>query len=239
MSWPSPGDRRVVVVTGGARGIGQAIARRFAEEGATVVAADVEPAEQHDGTVRHERADVSCADDVAELFSRVIGDYGRVDVLVNNAGIWFRRRFMEISVDEWDRVLAVNLRGVFLCTKAVVDPMAAAGGGAIVNIGSQAGLTVTRGQGAHYHASKAAISHLTKVLAFELGRMGIRVNCVAPGATLPDPSLMPPELRAQIPLGRAGVPADLVGACVFLASPDASYITGQTLMVNGGAVAFL
>ncbi|HYB82013.1 MAG TPA: SDR family oxidoreductase [Mycobacterium sp.] len=230
---------RVVVVTGAGRGIGAAIAARFADEGAAVVAADVELPVGGDPRIDYQCVDVSCADDVTGLFSRIIAAHGRVDVLVNNAGIWFRRRFMEISVDEWDRVLAVNLRGVFLCTKAVVDPMAAAGGGAIVNIGSQAGLTVTRGQGAHYHASKAAISHLTKVLAFELGRMGIRVNCVAPGATLPDPSLMPPELRAQIPLGRAGVPADLVGACVFLASPDASYITGQTLMVNGGAVAFL
>ncbi|MGB8389326.1 SDR family NAD(P)-dependent oxidoreductase [Mycobacterium sp.] len=230
---------RVVVVTGAGRGIGAAIAARFADEGATVVAADVELPVGGDPRIDYQRVDVSSAGDVAGLFSRVIASHGRVDVLVNNAGIWFRRRFMEISVDEWDRVLAVNLRGLFLCTKAAVDSMAAAGGGAIINIGSQAGLTVTRGQGAHYHASKAAIAHLTKVLAFELGPMGIRVNCVAPGATLPDPSVLPPELLAQIPLGRAGVPADLVGACMFLASSDASYITGQTLMVNGGAVAFM
>jgi len=239
VSSQSPGGRRVVVVTGGARGIGQAIARRFADEGATVVAADVEPAEQHDGTVRHERADVSCADDVAELFSRVMGDYGRVDVLVNNAGIWFRRPFAEISVDEWDRVFGVNVRGAFLCSQAVLEPMRAAGEGCIINIGSQAGLTVTRGQGAHYHASKAAVSHLTRVLAYELGPVGIRVNCVAPSATPPDPSLVPPQLVAQIPLGRAGVPDDVTGACAFLASAEAGYITGQTLAVNGGAVAFL
>ena len=230
---------RVVVVTGAARGIGAAIAERFADDGSAVVAADVEQPVGGDPRIDYQRVDVSSADDVAGLFSHVVAAHGRVDVLVNNAGIWFRRPFMEISADEWDRVVGVNLRGVFLCTKAAVGSMAAAGGGAIINIGSQAGLTVTRGQGAHYHASKAAIAHLTKVLAFELGPMGIRVNCVAPGATLADPSSLPPELLAQIPLGRAGVPADLAGACLFLASPDASYITGQTLMVNGGAVAFV
>jgi NAD(P)-dependent dehydrogenase (short-subunit alcohol dehydrogenase family) len=240
MSEPAatPTDR-VVVVTGAARGIGAAIAARFADGGATVVAADLEPPADGDPRIRYEAVDVSSAGDVESLFSRVAADLGRVDVLVNNAGIWFRRAFTEISVEEWDQVLGVNLRGVFLCTRAVLDPMRAAGGGAIVNIGSQAGLTVTRGQGAHYHASKAAISHLTKVLAFELGPMGIRVNCVAPGATPPNPSFLPPELLAQIPLGRAGVPEDLAGACAFLASSDAAYITGQTLLVNGGAVAFL
>jgi NAD(P)-dependent dehydrogenase (short-subunit alcohol dehydrogenase family) len=116
--------------------------------------------------------------------------------------------------------------------------MRAKGGGTIINIGSQAGLTVTRGQGAHYHASKAAIAHLTKVLAFEFGPMGVRVNCVAPSVTPPDPSLVPPTV-AQIPLGRVGEPDDIAGACAFLASTEAAYITGQTLAINGGAVAFL
>ena len=173
------------------------------------------------------------------MFARVVEAHGRIDVLVNNAGIWFRRPFAEISSEEWDRVFGVNLRGVFLCTRAVLEPMRASGGGVIVNIGSQAGRTVTRGQGAHYHASKAAISHLTKVLAFELGPMGIRVNCVAPGATPPDPSLVPPSILAQIPLGRVGVRADPAGVCAFLTSADAAFITGQTLLVNGGAVALL
>jgi NAD(P)-dependent dehydrogenase (short-subunit alcohol dehydrogenase family) len=230
---------RVVVVTGAARGIGAAIAARFIRDGAIVVGADLELPEDRHPRVEYEQVDVSSADDVAALFTRVGAAHGRVDVLVNNAGIWFRRPFVEISVDEWDRVMGVNLRGVFLCTKAVIDLMTAAGGGVIVNIGSQAGLTVTRGQGAHYHASKAAIAHLTKVLAFELGPLQIRVNCVAPGATPPDPSLMPPEMLAQIPLGRVGEPEDITGACIFLASADASYITGQTLLVNGGAVALV
>lgn len=230
-------DGRVVVVTGGAKGIGAAIAARFASDGARVVAADLAPPTDGDRRIRYETVDVSAADDVESLFTRVGSDYGRVDVLVNNVGIWFRRPFTEITIDEWDRVIAVNLRGVFLCTRAALPLLQAAASGAIVNIGSQAGLTVTRGQGAHYHASKAAISHLTKALAFEFGPLGVRVNCLAPGVTLPDPVVLPPQVLDQIPLGRAGVPEDLAGACVFLASPEASYITGQTLLVNGGAVA--
>ncbi len=232
-------SEQVVVVTGAARGIGAAIAGRFAQQGATVIGADLEPPADGDPRVTYEQVDVSSADDVAALFSRIRAAHGRVDVLVNNAGIWFRRPFREISVDEWDLVMGVNLRGVFLCTKEAVELMAEAGGGAVVNLGSQAGLTVTRGQGAHYAASKAAIAHLTKVLAFELGPLGIRVNCVAPGATPVDPSLIPPEVLAQIPLGRAGVPEDTVGACAFLASAEASYITGQTLLVNGGAIGLI
>lgn len=232
-------DDRVVLVTGGAKGIGAAIAARFASDGARVVVADLEPPADPDDRIRYETVDVSSADDVESFFARVAAGYGRVDVLVNNVGIWFRKPFSEITVGEWDRVIAVNLRSVFLCIRSVLPLMEAAGGGAIVNIGSQAGVTVTRGQGAHYHASKAAVSHLTKVLAFELGPMGIRVNCLAPGVTLPETVALPPEAVKQIPLGRAGAPADLAGACAFLASPEASYITGQTLLVNGGAVALL
>jgi NAD(P)-dependent dehydrogenase (short-subunit alcohol dehydrogenase family) len=201
--------------------------------------ADLEQPPDADPRIRYETADVSVAEDVESLFARMGSDYGRLDVLVNNAGIWFRRPFKEITVDEWDRVLAVNLRSVFLCTRAALPLLEAAEGGVIVNIGSQAGVTVTRGQGAHYHASKAAISHLTKALAVEFGPIGIRVNCLAPGATFADPSFLPPQILDQIPLGRGGVPGDLAGACAFLASPDAAYITGQTLLVNGGAVALM
>ena len=233
------GTDRVVLVTGGAGNIGAAIAARFASDGARVVVADLKVPADADARIRYETADVSVEDDVEALFERIKSEYGRVDVLVNNVGIWFRRPFKEITVDEWDRIIAVNLRGVFLCIRAVLPLMEAAGGGAIVNIGSQAGVTITRGQGAHYHASKAAISHLTKALAVEFGRLGIRVNCLAPGATFPDPSFLPQRILDQIPLGRGGVPDDVAGACAFLASPDAAYITGQTLLVNGGAVALL
>jgi NAD(P)-dependent dehydrogenase (short-subunit alcohol dehydrogenase family) len=232
-------EDRVVVVTGGARGIGAAIATRFASENARVVVADVGPPTEADSRIRYETVDVSAERDVESLFVRVADEYGRVDVLVNNAAIWFRRPFKEITVDEWDRVLAVNVRGVFLCTRAAVPLMESVGGGVIVNIGSQAGVTITRGQGAHYHAAKAAVSHLTKALAVEFGPLGIRGNCGAPGVTLPDPSWLPPEVISQIPLGRGGAPDDVAGVCSFLASADAAYITGQTLLVNGGAVALM
>ncbi|HET6953192.1 MAG TPA: SDR family oxidoreductase [Acidimicrobiales bacterium] len=228
----------MVLVTGGSRGIGAAIASRFAAEGATVIAADLDPGHP-DGRICDEQVDVASAESVQALFDRVHADHGGVDVLVNNAGIWFRRTFAEISVEEWDRVLGVNLRGVFLCSQAALGPMIAAGGGVILNVGSQAGLTITRGQGAHYAASKAAVAHLTQVMAFELGAHGIRVNCVAPATAPPDPSMVPPDLLRQIPLGRAATPDDFTGACVFLASPEAAYITGQTIPVNGGAVGFV
>jgi NAD(P)-dependent dehydrogenase (short-subunit alcohol dehydrogenase family) len=144
---------RVVVVTGGARGIGAAISCRFADDGATVVAVDLQEPATEDPRVQYEQADISVADDVNRLFSHIVSVHGRVDTLVNNAGIWFRRPFADISVEEWDQVFGVNVRGVFLCTQAVLGSMRAIGGGTIINIGSQAGLTVTRGQGAHYHAS--------------------------------------------------------------------------------------
>lgn len=230
---------RIVLVTGGARNIGAAIATRFASDGARVIVADLNPPVEPDPRIRYERVDVSREDEVGSLLAGITAEHGRVDVLVNNVGIWFRRAFRDITVDEWDRVLGVNLRSVFLGVQAVLPLMEAAGGGAIINMGSQAGVTVTRGQGAHYAASKAAISHLTKVLAVELGPLGIRINCVAPGVTLPEPTALPAEAAVQIPLGRAGVPGDLAGVCAFLASPDAAYITGQTLLVNGGAVALL
>lgn len=238
---PGTFPERVVIVTGAARGVGAAIAARFADDGATVVAVDVQEPEETGKRLTYEQADVSASADVESLFSRVAERFGRVDVVVNNAGIWFRKPFKEITVEEWDHVLGVNLRGVFLCTRSAVDIMEANGGGVIVNIGSQAGLTVTRGQGLHYHASKAAIAHLTKVLAFELGPLGIRINCVAPGVTQDESTVhaLPSEFLQQIPLGRPGRPADIANACAFLASPEATYITGQTLLVNGGAVAYL
>jgi len=232
-------DERVVLVTGGARNIGSAIAARFASDGAQVVVADAEEPTAADARIRYEIADVSVAGEVERLFATIRSEYGYIDVLVNNAGIWFRRTFADITIEEWDRVIAVNLRSVFLCSKAALPLMRSGGGATIINIGSQAGQTLTRGQGAHYHASKAAIAHLTKVLAFELGPEGIRVNSVAPGVVLPDSSMLPPEVLYQIPMRRAGLPEDIAEACYFLASPQASYIAGQTLLVNGGAVAFL
>jgi 3-oxoacyl-[acyl-carrier protein] reductase len=251
---------QVVVVTGGAAGIGLAISAAFAASGAAVAIVDVDdragPAAVAALASAGRRAlfvptDVSAAPAVDRLVSTVLGDFGRIDVLVNNAGIWWRHAFWEITDDEWDRVLAVNLRGTYLCTQRVSRVMAEQGGGCIVNVGSQAGISYSKGQGAHYHASKAAIIHLTKVLAFELGPANIRINCVSPGGTQTPAKEARDQLagqaarerqaraRDQIPLGRLGRPEDVAAACVFLASAEASYITGQNLLVNGGAIAAL
>ena len=129
----------VVLVTGGGRGLGAAIARRFADDDAIVIVADLEKPVQDDPRIRFEQADVSDAEEVALLFSRLTHEHSRLDTLVNNAGVWFRRPFAEISADEWDHVLGVNLRGVFLCTQAALEPMRTRGGGSVINIGSQAG----------------------------------------------------------------------------------------------------
>jgi NAD(P)-dependent dehydrogenase (short-subunit alcohol dehydrogenase family) len=174
---------------------------------------------------------------------------GPVDILVNNAAIWHRHTYTDISSTEWDRVMAVNLRAPFLLIQRLAPGMAERGSGVVVNVASQAGLSYTRGQGAHYHAAKAGLVHLTKVLAFELGPQGVRINCVAPGATrsadasgapqVPRPDQPALEaILAQIPLGRSAVPDEIAATCLFLASDRASYVTGQTLLVNGGAIGF-
>jgi NAD(P)-dependent dehydrogenase (short-subunit alcohol dehydrogenase family) len=233
-------DRRCAVVTGGGRGIGRAIARRFLSDGYEVVVGDTQlPAKPLEG-VHFCEADVSDQGSVESLMSAALRLAGGVDVLVNNAGIWFRNEFDDIEPSEWDSVVAVNLRGPYLCTRAALPSMTEIGGGSIINIGSQAGVTVTRGQGAHYHATKAAVAHLTKALAVEFGPRNIRVNCVAPGAVQNDGNVaMPEQILRQIPLGRAGVPDDVADACAYLASDSARFVTGQVLVVNGGAVAFV
>lgn len=234
---------RVAIVTGGASNLGAEIVRSFSGAGATVVVADL--VDHLDGEVPGHliQTDVSDAGDVGRLVSETVERFGRIDHLVNNAAIWFRHPMQEITVEEWDQVLAVNLRAPFLCSQAVAPVMEDNDGGVIVNIGSQAGFGYTRGQGAHYAVSKAGISQLARVLAFELGPMNIRVNCVASGFLWNQPGSPPEEqfgrLLAQTPLGRFATPADLAGACRYLVSDAAAAITGQTLVVNGGALAYL
>ena len=236
-----------VLVTGGARGIGAATAARFLEEGARVVVLDRdEPALHHienelpmlSGTIR---ADVSDTQAVERAFARLDDLLGGLDVLINNAGISIRHRFMDISPQEWRRVLATNLDGVFYMAQQAARTMLAGDGGVIVNMGSTNGL-----RGYHYYAdynaSKAGVIELTRSMALELAPR-VRVNAVCPGYILTpmqEAEYTPEMLRAceqKIPLGRMGRPEDVAALFAFLASEDASFLTGHCYIIDGGEVA--
>ena len=231
-------ERKVAIVTGGAQGIGAAIARGFQAEGATVVVADLNPP---DGGIR---ADVASEEDVARMVEQTLERYGRIDVLVNNAGLYASlemRAFTEIPLEEWNRVMEVNVASMFLTSRAVVPVMREQGGGKIVNISSG---TPFRGVPflLHYVTSKGAIVALTRALAKELGKDSIHVNCVAPGFTMSDGVKSHPEVIEKLgdvsvasrTLQRDQVPEDVVGAVVFLCTPAADFITGQTMVIDGG-----
>jgi 3-oxoacyl-[acyl-carrier protein] reductase len=242
---------KVALVTGAGRGIGAVIAGAFAEAAADIVVADLneksaqQTADHVAGLGRRSlavRADVGIPLQVSQLFDIVLTEFGRLDILVNNAGVWFRKPFLEISDSEWDLVLTTNLKGTFLCTQEAARIMMPQKHGCIINIASHAGLFYSRGQGAHYAASKAGIIQLTRVLAFELGPYQIRINAIAPGGinTASSPDVRPEATlnreSASNPLGRRGEPWDIAHAALFLASPMASFVTGQTLVVNGGSI---
>jgi NAD(P)-dependent dehydrogenase (short-subunit alcohol dehydrogenase family) len=238
---------RVAIVTGGAQGIGRAIAQRLHEEGATVVIADLQghedAAAELDGLGL--RVDVSQEADTEELARAVLEKYGRIDALVNNAGIFSSlvpKPFEQIGVDEWRKVYDVNVLGMFLVTKAVVPAMRAAGYGRIVNIASG---TPYKGVPflLHYVTSKGAVVAMTRAVAKEVGAAGILVNTVSPGFTMSDGVLANPvqleqlqeiSLKARL-VQRDQYPSDIVGAVAFFCSPDADFITGQSLVVDGGA----
>ena len=240
---------KVVIVTGGARGIGRAYGLAVAAEGARVVVADVadgKPAlKEIEGLGAQAlvvECDVSREADTLRLASETLAQFGRIDVLVNKAALYGalkRRPFMEIPIEEWDRVMAVNLRGLFLCARAVFPAMKAQGKGKIINIASA---TFFKGvpHYIHYTTSKGGVVGFTRSLARELGDFGIRVNAIAPGFTLSgeNEKNMPEEgrqanVRSRM-LKRAEVPGDVVGTLVFLASDDSDFITGQTIVVDGG-----
>ena len=244
---------KLAIVTGAGRGIGAAIAAAFASAGADLVIADInedsarkvaESAQQDGGKALAVKTDVASPADVDRLFKTVQAEFGNVDILVNNTGIWFRRPFLEIADSEWDNVLSVNLKGTFMCSQRAARMMMAKRTGCIINIASHAGLFYSRGQGVHYAASKAAIIQLTRVLAFELGPLGIRINAIAPGGvnTGSPTSAARDKLPASQmvvssnPLGSRGEPEDIAQAALFLASQMAKFITGQTLVVNGGTI---
>jgi 3-oxoacyl-[acyl-carrier protein] reductase len=240
----------VAIVTGGARGIGGAIAAAFADEGADVVIADVR-AEDVAAPVLEAiaaagrrslfvHADVSDEQQVRAMVDRAYDELGQVDVLVNNAGVVGQVFFDELSVEEWDRVVSVNLRGVFLCTRFVLPRMLERGSGNVINIASQLG-QIGGIEMAHYSASKAGVIGFTKALAREVSTKGIRVNAIAPGPIMTD--LLAEETeewierkRAELPLGRFGEVREVAPTAVFLASDDSSYYVGQTLCPNGGDV---
>ena len=243
---------KLAIVTGAGRGIGAAIAESLASAGADLVIADInedsarkiaESTQQSGRKALAVKTDVASPADVDRLFETVQAERGGVDILVNNTGIWFRRPFLEIADSEWDNVLAVNLKGTFMCCQRAARLMMAKRTGCIINIASHAGLFYSRGQGVHYAASKAAIIQLTRVLAFELGPLGIRINAIAPGGittgspTSPSQAeLSQAKLNASNPLGFRGAPNDIAQAALFLASTMAGFITGQTLVVNGGTI---
>jgi 3-oxoacyl-[acyl-carrier protein] reductase len=239
---------QVAIVTGGSRGIGAAIARDLAAAGAHVVVTCREQRAQADAVVTGIKAaggsaeaatfDVAVASEVEAAMREVLARLGKVDVLVNNAGVSGDGLIVRISDDQWQRVLDVNLKGVFNCTKSVARPMMRARAGRIINLSSVVGVTGNTGQAA-YAAAKAGIIGFTKSTARELASRGITANVVAPGFIETD---MTEDLdagardmyRAMIPLGRLGRGEDVAAAVTFLAGPGSSYITGQVIHINGG-----
>jgi NAD(P)-dependent dehydrogenase (short-subunit alcohol dehydrogenase family) len=243
-------EQRIAIVTGAGQGIGRAIALGFAREGARVAIADVN--EESANTVKNEieasgeralaiRTDVSNEKSVQAMVEKSLKEFLRVDILVNNAGIFPTSPVEEMSEEDWDRVIGTNLVGAFLCARAIVPKFLEQGTGRIISLTSGRAFQGAK-NGAHYAASKAGIIGFSKSLALELAPHGITVNVICPGITdtaQPRGHQTEEQIYAQaqrIPLGRIGQPEDLVGPAVFLASDAAAFITGQTILVNGGSI---
>jgi 3-oxoacyl-[acyl-carrier protein] reductase len=247
-----------VLISGGSSGIGLATARRFLQEGCAVFVAGLDPAEvaaavaalRPEGEISGQAGDVSREDDVATMVAAAWKALDGVDVLINNAGTATRRPFLDITAAEWDRILAVNLRGMFLAARAVAERMVArGGGGVIVNMSSTNGVAGEEDY-AHYNASKAGVLLLTRTMAVELGRHGIRVNALCPGfistplnaaiaADLGGGAFGEQYARERIPLGRTGRAEEVAAAYAFLASDDASFVHGTGLVIDGGQLAVM
>lgn len=246
-------ENRIAIVTGGAQGIGYAIAERFAQDGAKVVIADLLEEEGREAetrlkrinTARYEHCNVAEKLDVHNLVASTLDEFGRIDILVNNAGILATADFLDVSEEDFDRVLAVNLKGSFLCGQSVarcmVDEVKNGGKpGSIVNMSSVNSVLAIPTQ-VPYSVSKGGIQQLTKVMALSLAQYGIRVNAIGPGSIMTkileavanDKAAME-RIMSRTPLGRVGEPSEIASVASFLASDDASYITGETIFVDGG-----
>jgi 3-oxoacyl-[acyl-carrier protein] reductase len=247
-------EDRVALITGGAAGIGKATAIRFAEEGAKVIISDInreagEAFAAENETIRFYQVDISDRQAVKEWVDGVVVETGRIDILVNNAGVLRDGMLVkykegavvsQMAEADFDLVISVNLKGVFNCTQAVAPVMIEQGSGVILNASSIVGLDGNFGQ-TNYVATKAGVIGMTKVWSRELGRYGIRVNAVAPGFTLTKMVRQMPErilegMKSRTPLRRLGEPRDIANAYLFLASDEASFISGEVLRVDGGIV---
>lgn len=238
--------KHIIIVTGAARGIGEAIARRCAQEGATLALWDLQAPEataaqlaaETGQPVMAQAVDVSQLAATQEAAAAVLARYGRIDGLVNNAGIVADAQLHKMTEAQWDRVIDINLKGVFNSTRAVVDTLRAQGSGSIVNISSVVGLYGNFGQ-TNYAAAKAGVIGMTKTWARELGRKGIRANAVAPGFVATSilgsiPQEVMDKLLAQVPMHRLGQPSEIAACVAFLLSDDASYVNGAVLEATGG-----
>jgi len=239
---------RVAIVTGSGRGIGKAIALKLAQAGATVVVNDIGDAKPVEAVVKEIKAmgkealavmaDVSLAPDVARLVEKTLSAYKRIDILVNNAGVNRDQLLLRMSEEDWDKVLTVDLKSVFLCTKAVVRHMAKQHWGRIISLSSVVGIVGNKGQ-ANYAAAKAGIIGFTRAIAKEVASHGVTVNAIAPGFIDTEMTRRlkedwKRELKKIIPAGEFGSPRDVAEAVAFLASEESRYITGQVLGVDGG-----
>jgi 3-oxoacyl-[acyl-carrier protein] reductase len=246
---------KVTIITGAAHGIGKAYARRFAAEGAHVVIADID-AQGGEATAKAiidaggsawaRASDVRSLPNLEGLMRETVAKFGRIDVLLNNAAIYVTQKLWkgpveELDLDEWDRVIEVNLKGVFLCSKAAIPIMKRQNSGKIINIASG---TFFSGSGnmPHYTTAKGGVVALTRVMARQLGEFGINVNCMTPGSTMSEENVSEDVLKRREgsmekrAFKRVETPADIVGTAVFLASADSDFITGQLLVVEGGGV---
>lgn len=237
-------DGKIAVVIGAARGIGKATAKRFQEEGATIILADYEEeggrAAAEDLGVTFFKTDISKMEDAKAVVGFAVGTYGRIDIIVQNAGVYPWQLIEDTSPEDWDNVIAVNLRGSFNAARAALDPMRKQGYGRILFTSSITGPRVTSPGHGHYSATKAGINGFIRAAALEFSSYGITVNGVEPGNIMTEamqlhrgPAFIK-NMEDAIPLGRLGSPRDVANAFLFLASDDASYITGTTIVVDGG-----